>query len=188
MKVREKSQPFTIGFVGTAMFKKMHSDYFVIANEIDNARFLIVGDKEPAMKSHDNIEFTGKVDNVIPYLEQMDVFLYLLRPDHYGTCEQTLGEAMSMGIVPIIWDNACERQIILSEDGFCGYRVNSIEDCIRYIEHLKKNADPWRSYLSLSAKDRAKELYDINHMIGEWDDVFEIMSKQPKRERKVLVI
>ena len=38
--------------------------------------------------------FTGLVENVVPIYEQLDVLGYPLNPNHYGTGEQVIREAM----------------------------------------------------------------------------------------------
>ena len=165
---------FNVGYVGEISYKgKMHPDIFDMCNAIDipDVHFTFVGENKTAMTSGDKFTFTGKVDDVAPYLAEMDVFGYPLRPDHYGTCEQVIGEAMAAGVVPVTMDNPCERMITKQPQG---------KSYVETIEALYRDPE-FREELSLSCRERAKRIYSIDKMVEEWNFVFAEMMQYPKR-------
>jgi glycosyltransferase involved in cell wall biosynthesis len=175
---------FNVGYVGTVDYKKIHPNIFKMCNEIGrlipDSRFTFVGENKTNYRSETGVTFTGKVDDIAPYLAEMDIFGYPLRPDHYGTCEQALGEAMAAGVVPVTMNNPCERMITLqygSEDEESKY-----EDMI---EFLYLNPD-CRKELSSEMRKTAQRIYSLDTMISQWNDVFESMMEQPKKVKGVL--
>jgi glycosyltransferase involved in cell wall biosynthesis len=121
------------------------------------------------------ITYTGKVDDVAPYLAEIDVFGCPLRPDHYGTCEQVLGEAMAAGVVPVVMDNPCESEIVISGvTGLISHNekeyVNNIVDMSLGLRHLHTK----------ECRNRAETLYSIDTMIQQWNDVFNELMEKPK--------
>lgn len=173
---------FNVGYAGTVDFKKLHPNFFDmccgIEQAIQNVHFTVVGENKIGGHSGSLFTFTGKVDDVAPYLAEFDCFFYPLRPDHTGTAEQVLGESMAAGVVPVVLDNAAERLII--RDGVDGFIASSESKFIHYIKMLYEGD---RTYLSNNARARARELYNIDHMISEWNAVFEEVMKMPKRKR-----
>lgn len=171
--------------IGTVISKKMDVSktfgmFMEIAGKIPDARFFWIGDAIPVnFMDFPDFTFTGKVDDVAPYLAEMDVFAYPLRPDHYGTCEIALGEAMAAGVVPVVMDNPAERTIIV--DGKSGYIEPDMECFIDAFRFLRSKM--LRHYMGLRAKDRAKELYSIDNQIASWNQVFESMMQNPKTKR-----
>lgn len=179
---------FNVGYIGTVDYKKMHPQFLdmchEIAKSIPDVHFIIVGEDHisglgSGVSVLDNrFTFTGKVDDVAPYLAEMDVFFYPLRPDHYGTCEQALGEAMAAGVVSVVMDNPPEKLIIGDSLDAC----KDEEECVKAITFLASHTLV-REHLSDVARLRARELYDIDRMIMEWNMVFEEMMEKPKKER-----
>jgi len=168
---------FNIGYVGEISYKgKMHPDIFDMCNAIDipDVHFTFVGENKTAMTSGDKFTFTGKVDDVAPYLAEMDVFGYPLRPDHYGTCEQVIGEAMAAGVVPVLLGNPAEREI--------GFWVTDVGQYVLQIEYLYKHSELiLRETYGKRARERAREIYSIDNMVSEWNKVFDEMMQKPKR-------
>ena len=60
----------------------------------------------------DKLEIVGKIPDIKPYLSKFDVFAYPLNPNHYGTAEQVLQEAMAAGIVPVVMNNPAEKILV----------------------------------------------------------------------------
>jgi glycosyltransferase involved in cell wall biosynthesis len=178
---------FNVGYVGTVDWKKIHSHFFVMCDEImsriPDARFTVVGEGNITHAQRMGITFTGHVDDVAPYLAEMDVFGYPLRPDHYGTCEQVLGEAMAAGVVPVVMNNPAVRTII--EDNVNGYIADNESDYIACIKWLYHNPDARKGMAHYTRND-AKYLYSLEAMMAAWDNVFYEMMKEPKRSRGVL--
>lgn len=184
LKIQPKShEGFNIGYVGWVSYRKIHPEWLPMCREIKkaipDARFTFVGENLTAVKGEEGFTFTGLVDDVASYLAEFDIFGYALRPDHFGTSEQVLGEAMAAGVVPVCMDNPAERLI-------CGEATARTEkEYIRMIEMLYQVPE-MRKVLSEKVRQRAKQLYSLDTMISQWDDTFEEMMEQPKRKRGTL--
>jgi glycosyltransferase involved in cell wall biosynthesis len=178
---------FNVGYIGTVDFKKLHPNFFDMCNEIDknipNVHFIVVGENNIGGHNGSLFTFIGKVDDVAPYLAEMDIFSYPLRPDHYGTSEQVLGEAMAAGIVLVVMGNPCEMLIV--KHGGNGFVATTEADYVAHIQYLY-NHPIRRRALSNAATIDAKKLYSIDTMIQKWNDVFEEMMEKPKTSRKPL--
>ena len=176
---------FTIAYVGWVDYRKLHKDLIPMCHEIKKripeAKFIIAGEiKIPIEGLEPEFQFLGHTDDVAGVLAQCDVFGYPLRPDHFGTCEQVLGEAMEAGVVPVVMDNPAER-LILRED----YFLANAEDYSEYIEYLHDNPDD-RIEMAGMVRGRAARLYSIDKMVKAWDEVFQELMEKPKRSHNVL--
>ena len=152
------------------------------AINIPDVHFTIIGANNIGGISDDKFTFTGKVDDVIPYLSTFDIFGYPLCPDHYGTCEQVLGEAMAAGVVPVVMGNPAERLIV--EDDFTGYIMGEEGEYIFAVKTLLSFPKE-RKRMAENARKRAKELYSLDTMIKKWENVFEEMMEKPKKGRGI---
>lgn len=183
---------FNILYIGTLDYSKIHYNYIdvckVIVDNIKDAKFIMCGSgdseqdiKDRAMKYgiYDKFTFTGIVDNVEDYVSMSDVFLYILSPTQFGTCEQILGETMASGLIPIVLNNTCESNIV--KNNYNGKVVYCLEDCIMSIMDIYNKKDI--EYLSQNAKKVSNLLYDTNHMINSWNAVFNDVVKFTKKER-----
>jgi L-malate glycosyltransferase len=195
--VKKEQKEFNILYAGSIDFAKLREDFIYICSsllkEIPDCTITICGDgcdleflKRQAeyLNLHNKIIFTGLVSDLTPYFEIADVFLYPLTPTHYGTGEQILGEAMSAGIVPVVFDNKAEKRIV--EDELTGFIVSSIEQCINRIKELyedKEDGLNW-SQLSLNAKLSAQEKYSTKRMINDWNMLFSKIILYDKKERE----
>lgn len=129
-------------YLGTVDFKKMHSEVF---RAVDRSQFsgsieffgrtsLEVEASVLEMNHRDRISLRGYTRDPVSVLSRSSIFFYPLRPDHYGTAENALVEAMSMGLVPIVLDNPAEREIV--EPGYNGLVASSIEEAVLFLEFL----------------------------------------------------
>ena len=178
-----KHKGFNVGYVGTYDYKKLHPRFIEMCNAINipGVSFPVVGEVKCNGISTTRFPLIGKVDDVAPYLAEMDVFGYPLRSDHYGTCEQVLGEAMSAGIVPVVMANEAEKLIVHHMyNGLVSLDENEYVDNIKMLYDNKK----LRAELSENAKVFAKELYSTETMISEWNDVFEELMGKPKTKKE----
>ena len=172
--------------IGTVVSKKMHLTgilklFTEIGKIIPEAYFTWISDFTPlTMFDYPNIRFLGKVDDVAPYLAEMDVFAYPLRSDHYGTAEQALGECMSAGVVPIVMNNPSEALIV--RDGENGKVASTEQEYIEAVQYIYGNPAK-RKMLSNMARTDAKRLYSIDEMVRQWDSVFNSLMEQPKKRK-----
>lgn len=147
---RKPGGHFTIGYVGTLGFCKLHPDFvdYCAAVNIPGTRFLMAGapsTKERILRSAAEkgiavqFEFCGQLGDVTQALEQMDVFGYLLNPQHFGTTENALLEAMAAGLPVIALDQCVEQHIV--QDGVTGLLVRSPEEYGNAIRYLRQNQE-----------------------------------------------
>ena len=182
---------FEIGYVGTVDYKKMNPDWVEMCKSIDIPKklFVVVGEKNiPAHQESAPVldfYFAGHQENLLPWYESMRVFGYPLRPDHYGTCELVLGEAMSAGVVPVCMDNEAERFII--EHGKNGYLAKDKSEYKMYVERLYFSPET-RIWMGEQARIKANEIYNLDKMVGEWDNLFNRMMRRGETEKRGIVL
>lgn len=127
-------------------YAKMNPDilmyYKKVIKHFKNVKIIMLG--EPSEKFLGDIKkndlneyfiFPGFVDNVIDFCRDMDVFAYLLTENSYATTENSLIEAMSVGLPIVVLDNPVERSII--KDKINGRIVKSPEEFISVLEWLR---------------------------------------------------
>ncbi|MBF0180661.1 MAG: glycosyltransferase family 4 protein [Magnetococcales bacterium] len=117
------SGPLRCGYLGTLNFAKLHPEILRFLSAVDLPGFVVDfhgdADSNPewVRKSADpalggRVRIHGFTDRPDLALRDMDLFVYLLSPLHYGTTENALLEAMACGVVPIVLDNPVERTIV----------------------------------------------------------------------------
>lgn len=142
-RMRERKP--TIAYLGTVDFVKMHPGFFDAVDALTgkDIRVPVWGALEPsgevaararAMRHPERIVFRGQTAAPERALAEADIFFYPLRHDHYGTAENALIEAMSLGLVPVVLGNAAERAIV--RDGDTGFVARSIEEAASVLEML----------------------------------------------------
>lgn len=182
---------FIVGYTGTVDVGKLHRDYIKISSPAicDGIHFIVCsGDSQQRLESDAlrcgvsaSFSFMGRVPSVLPFLSQYDVFGYPLQGTHFGTCEQSLGEAMMAGCVPVVLDNPSESFIVEHEkSGLVAKSPEEYSECLLRLFYNK----PLLHFLSRNAQNRAKKLYDLHKTLNKWQIVFEKMMRQPKRLRK----
>lgn len=141
---------FTVGYVGTINFSKLHKDYFEYSKRlieiIPNIRFLMVGDYDDTINNiidrlgiREYFEFTGYVEDVYSYFEKMDVLGYLLCKENYATTENVLLEAMAAGVPVVVYNNKPEQYIIKQDVN--GYLVNDYEEYSHIMKQLSADEE-----------------------------------------------
>jgi len=124
-------------YLGTVNFAKMHPGFFdaidaLIDNdvqvsvwgEVDRAGAVVT--RAQAMRHPERVNFMGQASDAAAALADADIFLYPLQRDHYGTAENALIEAMSLGSTALVLDNPPEMAII--RDAETGFIATSIEE------------------------------------------------------------
>lgn len=170
---------FNIGYVGTVDYAKLHRDFLDLSNSIniDEANFLVCGgDEEESIKKEavlkridEKFHFFGKVDNVGEYLSDFDIFGYPLSPYHFGTCDQSLAEAMACGIVPVVFNNPMESNMV--EHNKTGLIVSNKQEYKEAIEKLHNDKE-FKNTLSKNAQEEAFKRFSLDKMVNKWEEVF----------------
>jgi len=136
------------GYLGSLNFSKLHPDYVAWLSSVDDPAFQVkvVGDEsnrsvlqQQCMESGrpNLLVFRGYTTDVVAELARIDILIYLLNPSHYGTAENALLEAMAMGVVPIVLNNAAEMAIV--HHGVTGMVVSTKQDFMNAVEYLMDN-------------------------------------------------
>lgn len=182
---------FNIGYIGTLDYSKLHPDFLNICSKIDipDVRFIVCGDEKhldlkrqaQELGISDKFEFTGQVQDVSTYLKIFDVFGYPLNPQHYGTCDQVLQEALSAGVVPVALNNPMENYML--KNGEIGIIANSKDEYIFSIEKLYYNEN-LRQELSKKAKEYAISQYSLEKLKNDWYKIFDEILKSEKTSKK----
>ncbi len=139
-----------IAYLGTVDFVKMHPGFFDVIDELpDDDIFVSVwGEFDPsgpvtarvrAMRHPARVKLCGTTADPASALSDADIFFYPLQRNHYGTAENALVEAMSLGLVPIVLDNSAEKAII--RDGETGLVAQSIEEAGSLLQRLLSSPD-----------------------------------------------
>jgi glycosyltransferase involved in cell wall biosynthesis len=151
-----------IAYLGTVEFKKLHRGIFDAIDALDDdmAPVSLWGHISPevatcaaAMRHPERIELRGHTLDPVSALAEADIFFYPLRRDHYGTAENALLEAMSMGLVPVILDNPAEMEIVAH--GKSGFVAHTIDECVSRLRQLVQ-APSLREEMGASAAREAQ--------------------------------
>jgi L-malate glycosyltransferase len=188
---KKEHHGFNIGYIGTVDYSKMHPNFIDICEAIDipDIKFIICGgghieelQTEIAKRGlSDKFVFAGFVDDITPYLEIFDLFVYPLARNHYGTCDQALAEAMGCGIVPIVLNNNMENYMV--HNMYSGIVAKDEEEFVTAIKEMHLNKG-FRDRLGAKAKEEAFRRFSIDQTIKEWDYVFHKLLEKEKLFRK----
>ena len=140
-----KGRKPVIAHLGTVDFVKLHPVFFDAIDGLvgDDGRVVVWGAVDPsgpvaararAMRHPERIEFCGETADPVAALSQADIFFYPLQPDHSGTAESALVEAMSLGLTPVVLNNPAEMVIV--SDCKTGFVARSIEECTSLLQML----------------------------------------------------
>ena len=178
-----------IAYLGTVDFVKMHPGFFDAIDRLngDDVRVSVwgavdasgqVAARARAMRHPQRVEFRGETAEPVTALSDADIFFYPLQPDHYGTAENALIEAMSLGLVPVVLNNAAEMRII--RDGETGFIARSIEESASLLQMLLSSPDV-RERVSRNAVDYVVESRTPDHSARDFMILWlGLLSKSPQ--------
>jgi glycosyltransferase involved in cell wall biosynthesis len=133
----------SIAYLGTVDFKKLHRGIIDVVDALDDGMGPVslwghispeVANCAAAMRHPERVELRGHTLDPVSALAEADIFLYPLRRNHYGSAENALVEAMSMGLVPVVLDNPAETKIVAH--GKSGFVAHTIDECVSYLRRL----------------------------------------------------
>jgi glycosyltransferase involved in cell wall biosynthesis len=139
-----------IAYLGTVDFVKMHPGFFDAIDRLDGNNILVsvwgsvdpsgaVAARARAMRHPERIHFGGQTSEPAVALSRADIFFYPLQPDHYGTAENALIEAMSLGLCPVVLNNPAEKAIV--RHGETGFVAQSLDECVAFLQSLLSSPD-----------------------------------------------
>jgi glycosyltransferase involved in cell wall biosynthesis len=136
-----------IGYLGTVNFVKMHKGFFEAIDHLEhNAKAIIYGAIDPVvqdyaktMNNSHRFEFRGETATPDAAFAEMDIFFYPLQPEHYGTGENALVEAMSTGLPVVVLHNPAEMEIVSHRK--TGLVADSIYNCNMWLDKLIRSRE-----------------------------------------------
>lgn len=188
---KEQHKSFNVGYLGTVDYSKLHKDFLEMSNNVDieDINFIVCGGNNEKQIEQESIKkgvskkftFTGKIVNIEEYLSKFDIFGYPLSPYHFGTCDQALKEAMTCGIVPVVFNNPMEKSII--QHFQTGIIVNNKNEYSSSIKLLYEDYQ-LREKLSKNAKIFAQNNFSLDTMIEKWEKLFdEMLHIKPSKKK-----
>lgn len=189
---KKMHQDTRIVYIGTASYSKIHRGFINACRELlssnEEVRFLVASNdnnehlireaKEFGIDK--NFEFLMRVSDIGSILSEADIFGYPLRPDHFGTGEQALLEAMGAGVVPVVLNNPAEQSLI--EDGVTGLIANDIYEYVDTLRFCCDNKD-YLDRLSHRAREVAIDKFSVNKTTKLFCDLYEEVSLLPRKTR-----
>ncbi|HQS08401.1 MAG: hypothetical protein B7Y12_11720 [Rhizobiales bacterium 24-66-13] len=161
---RHAAPKVRIGYLGTLDFIKLHPGFFDMVDAVTgDIQVSLWGTLDPAgevaaraaaMRHPERVRFEGYASDPRAVLGALDLFLYPLNPQHYGTGENALVEAMSVGAVPLVWDNPAETAIVSHERN--GFVAKTIEAGVALIERAVCNPQRLLRMGAVGARDMAR--------------------------------
>lgn len=187
---RAQDRTPNIAYLGTVDFAKMHSGFFDVVDTLDDdVQVSLWGDFNPfgevlarvlAMKNPQRVRLHGRTATPAQALAEADIFFYPLQRGHYGTAENALVEAMSLGLVPVVLDNPAETAIV--RDGQTGLVASSIDECAHLLQILLRS-QPLRRRLSSNAIRHIAETrtpaHSVQAFVALWRDLAGERPRQP---------
>jgi glycosyltransferase involved in cell wall biosynthesis len=151
-----------IAYLGTVDFVKMHPGFFDAIDRLDGSNIRVsvwgnvdlsgvVAARARAMRHPERIQFGGQTSEPAVALSRADIFFYPLQPDHYGTAENALIEAMSLGLCPVVLNNPAEKAIV--RHGETGFVAQSLEECVALLQLLLSSPDLRETISGNAARD-----------------------------------
>jgi glycosyltransferase involved in cell wall biosynthesis len=134
-----------VAYLGTVDFLKMHPGFFDAIDAVvdDDLRVSVWGEMDATgdvaararnMRHPERVNFMGHALDPAEALAQADIFFYPLQREHYGTAENALIEAMSLGSTALVLNNPPEMAII--RDAETGFIATSVEELGSLLQSL----------------------------------------------------
>ena len=172
----------TIGYIGTLSYAKLDRSFLDICSKVPgNPKFLVAGEDDNSALELEaekrfpclDIDFLGKVDDISTIFEKLDIFMYPLQSDHYGTGELALVEALYSGVPVVAYNNFSEGRVI--ENGRTGLLAKDTDEFIFMVQQLCDDPD-LRLKLGVSANNFVSAKYSTDrcfaHLHGKYTDIF----------------
>jgi glycosyltransferase involved in cell wall biosynthesis len=181
---------FTVGYVGTVDFTKMHPDFVELSARVDlpAVRFVVCGsgdgfdaiaEQARRLGVRERFDLRGYVEDVGSVLAEFDVFGYPLAPGNYSAADLALQEAMAVGVPPVVLPYGGTHRLV--RDGWNGFVVRDEADYPRAIERLYAAAGE-RARLGRNARLTARA-WGADRAAREWSEIYDRLLSAPKRSR-----
>ena len=187
-EVRPKpAESGSVTYLGTVDFVKMHPDFFEVVDRLagDAIEVCVWGAADPEvmaralrMRHPERIRFCGQTAEPARALAGASIFFYPLQRDHYGTAENALVEAMSLGLVPVVLNNPAELAIV--RDGENGFVAQSIDDCVSLL-HLLLSSSGLRQKVSQNAISSIAQTRTPTLSAQKFESLWRTLLNEPTR-------
>jgi glycosyltransferase involved in cell wall biosynthesis len=177
-----------IAYLGTVDFVKMHPGFFdaidALSHDVEVAVWGAcdadgeVARKAAAMKHTHRIRIRGQTADPQAALLQSRIFFYPLQPDHYGTAENALIEAMSLGLVPVVLANPAECAIV--DNGVTGFVARTIGECSAILDRLLDAPDEV-TRIGANAMAAARRNFTPERSASAFKALWSELLQQPRR-------
>ncbi|MCB8823457.1 glycosyltransferase [Microvirga rosea] len=140
----------TVTYLGTVDFSKMSPLLFDVVDRArdENLKVSVWGNMDSSgevsarvakMRGAHRVQLMGHTQDPRSVLDATDIFLYLLQPNHFGTAENALIEAMSLGCVPLVLSNPAELAIV--RHGETGFVESDLDAVVARLDWMMANPD-----------------------------------------------
>ena len=131
---------------------------------------------EKAISSHSNTIWIPALsyDKWLEKCSSFDVFLYQLPTNAYSSIDGTLGDAMLLGIPPILYGPEAIKERIHHVEN--GYIANSLEEIVHYANILASNKE-LRKVMGDNARNSTLKEFSLDNTIGEYKLLYENLGK-----------
>lgn len=184
---------FVVGYVGFLGYSKIHPNFVKFceaASDIPNIHFEIVGDTfygkqliedmNSSKKLQGKFSFSGYCENISEKLATFDVLGYPLTPEHTGTAENALLEAMAAGVPPIVLDQNSERYTVThKKTGCCVQDAQEYGAAIRWLY----SSPEVRAKLGENAAQFVQEEFSLSSTVNKLQSVYAAVLKKSKSTR-----
>jgi glycosyltransferase involved in cell wall biosynthesis len=186
----KKHDGFNIGYVGTLGYVKLNPqfmDYCESVSTIPDVKFVMIGRiPEPNLVLRDAkergiddlFEFKGWVQDLPAELANLDVLGYLLNPYHFGTTENALLEAMSMGIPAVVLNQCAEKYLV--DQNQTGYKVKNKMEYETIIKYLYENPST-RYRIGQNGRNHVLQTLELSNTVHRLNHAYDIVRRQEKR-------
>lgn len=149
-----------------------------IRKRIPGAKFLLAGEAEPGhpdgvpvdwLRQQDDVEFVGRLDDVVPLLERADLFLF---PSYYREgVPRVVMEAAAMALPTVGFDVPGVREAV--RDGETGYLVGDrdLRAMIARVGELLDDAG-LRLEMGIKARQLAERQFDLRAIEARYFDAY----------------
>lgn len=178
-----------ISYLGTVDFTKMSPAMIEVIDRLDRDDAKVdawggVASDSPihasiaAMQNPARFRLRGHSDDPAAALSQTSIFLYLLQPFHFGTAENALVEAMSLGCAPLVFANPCELSIV--RDGETGLVARSVDHAVKQLNWMLEHPDEV-ARMGANARADVRELKTPARSVAAFQSLWEAELQRPKR-------
>jgi len=190
-KFCHKTSPFQAGYIGTVEPAKMHPEFLSMCARAQLALPCLVagGPAHQALQAKaeqsglaQQFKILGPLSDPYAFFQGLHVLTYPLVPEHYGTGEQVLIEAMAYGAVPLVLAHPPEKALIQNmETGILAESPEAFSEALRFLaEHPAE-----RERMALAGHRFVLENCPIEKTQSQFHQLFETLLGLSKQSRKL---